>query len=174
MTNIKYAQIRTWTKSSKLANQIVIEKVSQKKKKKSNRKIPKKKKKKRENREKPINLKYLQSSYSLGVAEDCVLSSPVFKVQASLPFDLNPFNGDITDAKGDEGKDESKAFDTKQLNLSLPMIAHLGFQAHPMRIPKTKATHIGTRNTKTSIKAIKHLEQREEEVNKTQIIMENN
>ncbi len=34
-------------------------------------------------------------------------------VQASLLCDLNPFNGDITDAKGEEGDDKSKAFDTE-------------------------------------------------------------
>lgn len=49
--------------------------------------------------------------------------------------------------EGDEDDDKSKAFDTKQFNLSLPMVAHLGFHVHPITTPITKATHIGTRNT---------------------------
>jgi hypothetical protein len=49
--------------------------------------------------------------------------------------------------EGDANDDKSKAFDTKQLNLSLPTVAHLGFHVHPTTTPITKATHIGTRNT---------------------------
>jgi hypothetical protein len=49
--------------------------------------------------------------------------------------------------EGDEDDDKLKAFDTKQLNLFLPIIAHLGFHVHPTTSPITKATHIGTGNT---------------------------